>query len=174
MQDASLVPIGKLGKSHGVSGALRIFVDERYLDDFLATELIFIETEGKKLPFFIEDVFEANDLLVKLEDVDTPEAAHRYSGKAIFMREADLQPLTAEVPLSDAQFERYIGYTICDKRIGIIAAIDAVIELPQQFLASVNYGGKEVLVPIHPDLIERVDHQQRQIWMDLPMGILEI
>lgn len=174
MQDTSFVPIGKTGKSHGVNGAIRIFVDERYLDDFLVTDLVFIEIEGKKLPFFIEDIFEANDLLVKFEEVDSPEVAHRYSGKAVFMREADLQPLAAELPSTDAQFERYVGYLIFDKRIGLIGAIDAVIELPQQFLASVSYNGKEVLLPIHPDLIGRVDHQLRQIWMDLPTGILEI
>ncbi|MFZ4426702.1 MAG: ribosome maturation factor RimM [Saprospiraceae bacterium] len=174
MQDALFVPIGKLGKSHGVSGALRIFVDERYLDDFLATDLLFVEIEGRKLPFFIEDILEANDLLVKFEEVDSPEAAHRYSGKAVFMREADLQPLQAEAAPAGTQFERYIGYQICDRHIGCIAAIDAVIELPQQFLASVSYKGKEVLLPMHPDLIERVDHQQRQIWMNLPEGILDV
>lgn len=172
MQENQLIPIGRTGKTHGVTGALKIFVDERYLEDFLQTDVVFIETEGKQVPFFIEDIFEANDLLVKFEDLDAPEQAHRYSGKPVFMREADLSSDSApDTDTQSDQYERYIGYMVCDVHSGPIAPIESVIEMPQQFLAEVQYQGRSILIPMHPDLIQKVDKEKREIWMDLPEGI---
>lgn len=174
MQENTLIPIGKTGKTHGVTGALKIFVDDRYLEDFLLAELVFVETEGKQVPFFIEDIFEANDLLVKFEDLDSPEQANRYSGKPVFMRLSDLRANASDEEEPGDQYERYLGYMLCDVRSGPIAPIEEVMELPQQYLAALQYQGRPILIPLHPSLIKRVDKEKREIWLDLPEGIVGI
>lgn len=174
MQENPLIPIGKTGKTHGVTGALKIFVDDRYLEDFLKADLVFLEVSGKHEPFFIEDIFEANDLLVKFEDLDAPEQAHRYSGKPVFLRLSDLHADPEDNGDAGDQYERYLGFMVCDIQSGPIAPIEEVIELPQQFLAELAYQDRTILVPMHPDLIKRVDFEKREIWMDLPDGLLEI
>ena len=174
MQEIPLIPIGKTGKTHGVTGALKIFVDGRYLEDFIRADLVFLEIAGKHEPFFIEDIFEANDLLVKFEDLDTPEQAQRCSGKSVFLRLSDLHAQSGEDEIAADQYERYLGFMICDTQSGPIAPIEEVIELPQQFLAALHYQERPILIPMHPDLIHRIDLEKKEIWMDLPEGLLEI
>lgn len=174
MKRDAFIPIGKTGKSHGISGALKIFVDDRYFEDFLEAEVLFLEINGKKLPYFIEDVREANDLLVKLEEIDSPEAAHPLSGRQVFLRTEDLLEDEDRAAPPETQFERYLNFLIKDVQLGPIGQIEEIIELPQQFLASVIYQDRELLIPMHPTLIRKIDAGRKEILMDLPEGLLEI
>ncbi len=174
MIGSSYVQIGKVGKAHGLTGTLKFIVDERYLEDFMETEAVFLEIKGKKVPFFMEEVREGNDMLVKLEEVDTPEAAQALSGTPVFMRAEDLLPEVARETSAELQYERYIGYTILDTFLGEVGVIQDIIALPQQYMATLEVDGKEVLIPMHPHFIKKIDESTKVVLMELPEGILEL
>lgn len=174
MIGSSYVQIGKVGKPHGLTGTLKFIIDERYVEDFVENEAIFLEIKGKKVPFFMEEVREGNDMLVKLEEVDTPEAAQALSGTPVFLRSEDLLPEVARETSAELQYERYIGYTILDAFLGEIGVIQDIIALPQQFMATLEVAGKEVLIPMHPHFIKKIDDGTKVVMMELPEGILEL
>jgi 16S rRNA processing protein RimM len=66
----------------------------------------------------------------------------------------------------------YKVYKIDNRLVGTI--ID-VIENPGQLLMNVRIKkDKEILIPLHEDLIIRIDNKKKIIKMDLPQGLIEI
>jgi 16S rRNA processing protein RimM len=55
-----------------------------------------------------------------------------------------------------------------------IGVIEEVIEQPHQILCSIMYKGKEALIPIHEDSLEKMDVKNRKIFVTLPDGLLDI
>jgi 16S rRNA processing protein RimM len=49
-----------------------------------------------------------------------------------------------------------------------------VIEQPHQVLCSIIIDGKEVLIPIHVNSLEKVDKKKRKLFVNLPDGLLDI
>ncbi len=166
----NLVRIGFSKKPHGIKGELKLQAEERYVQDLLEAEVIFIDIKGKPAPFFVESIREGNELLVKLEDVDTREAAEALGSKALFLPEVSLQPMEKE----ETGLVQLIDFQIETPLLGRIGIIEDVLEYPQQLLAVVAYQGREVLIPLHENLITAIDQEQRIVHMDLPQGLLEL
>ncbi|TAF02366.1 MAG: 16S rRNA processing protein RimM, partial [Oscillatoriales cyanobacterium] len=43
-----------------------------------------------------------------------------------------------------------------------------------QVLCTILLNGKEALIPIHEAFLEKVDNKQRQVFVNLPEGLLDI
>jgi ribosomal 30S subunit maturation factor RimM len=41
------IPIGRVSKTHGVDGAVKLKIKERYWDDFAEAKILFVELVGK-------------------------------------------------------------------------------------------------------------------------------
>ena len=171
------VNIGHTKKAHGLTGELKFAIEEQYLEDFFKNERIFLSIKSSKIPYFIASVRGKGELIVLLEDVDNRSAAEALQSKEIFLREQDIiadQEREFEVPDDSLVYERLAGYTIMDKTLGEIGAIDEVLEMPQQEMAFLKFKGKEVLIPLNEQLILEVDEKNRLVHMDLPEGLLDV
>ncbi|MCB0518974.1 MAG: 16S rRNA processing protein RimM [Lewinellaceae bacterium] len=168
-----LVAIGFTKKTHGAGGEVKVVVKEEYLEDFLEADVVFIPLQGKPAPFFLEHVREAGDLLAKFEEIDSPSAAASITSKELFLREQDLHHFF-EIPAEELHFSVLKGYELVDEEKGSIGQILDIVELPQQELAQVVAGGKEVLIPLHDDLIVKIDRKQKKITLRLPEGLLDL
>ena len=166
------IAIGRVSKTHGVDGALKLKIKDRYWDDFAEAKVLFVESAGKVVPYFIEEFRGGLDPIVKFEDLNQREPAQALSGKEIFMRESDLLPEAAEVNVS--QYERYLGYLLQDVELGELGKIEEVVESPGQYLAFLEYQGREVTIPLNPVFIKSVDHKSEIVLVDLPEGLLDL
>ena len=162
-----LIKIGKVLKTHGYKGHLKIFIDDFYMDDFEEISAVFIN----QLPYFIisKDINTEKQAIVLLEDIDNKEKAHPLQGKDIYAKDDDLTEILEEEPYHDLA-----GFTISDKNMGIIGEITKVLELPHQFLAQVFKDEKEILIPLNDDFILNIDEKKKLIEMQLPDGLLDI
>ncbi len=167
------IRIGYTGKPHGVQGAMKIIIDERYERDALQANVLFIELKGGPVPFFVEDLSVGNAWIVKLEDVASPENAAGLSGKGVFLRRQDLLP-PIEDPDAEPDYVRFIGFEIVDVDYGPIGRIHDVYDLGRQSLAGVHYRDREVLIPLHRELIEAVHEDVKELVMALPKGLLDL
>ncbi len=166
------IQIGRVSKTHGIDGALKLKINERYFDDFAEAEVLFVELAGKHVPYFVEEMRGGLDPIVKFEDLDQREEAQKLSGKVLYLRESDLLPMEEESALE--QFERYQGYTLVDETLGEIGPIDEIMEMPGQYMAACQYQGREVLIPLNKVFIKGVDVGQQVLKMDLPEGLLDL
>jgi 16S rRNA processing protein RimM len=55
-----------------------------------------------------------------------------------------------------------------------LAPIEEVINQPHQILLRITYKEKEVLIPLHEESLDTIDHAKKQVHVILPDGLLEI
>ncbi len=169
------ISIGALKKAHGVKGELKFFVQEQYIEDLQQIEVFFLKIKGNPIPYFIEYFRFSNAPIIKFEDIDTKEAASKISSLELFARQKDL--LTEEErsdPLSNLQFSYLTGFTMIDDVVGTIGIIDEVVEYPQQEMAVVLYNDREVLIPLNAALIQKEEKNNKQLFVELPEGLLDL
>ena len=162
---------GKLVAASGLKGEL-IFKHElgkkTSLKDLKA---IFIEDKKDSfLPWFIETAKIKNEteIYLKLEGVETREAAAKLSPKEVWMTEADFKKYAAKsAPAS------LLGYTIFNSKEKLSEVLE-VIEQPHQLLCRLEINSKEVLIPINESFLKKIDHKKKEVIVELPDGLLEI
>ena len=160
--------IGKLGKTHGVSGELSFLFDDDVFDRADADYLI-LDIDNILVPFFIEEYrFKTdNNAIIKFEGIDTQDRAREFTGSDVyFPRELNDEE---ENGLSWAAIE---GFDIIDastsKTVGRIASVD---DSTINILFELEDGK---LIPASEELITDIDKHKKTITIDLPKGILEL
>lgn len=171
-----LIQVGKVHKVHGVRGWLKISFSYP-LTALWVDELppILIGTETRNLPFFPEELTATGDehFLLKLEEVDSPEAAGNLPGKEIFMQ-ADKWQEYFITDMEESAFDFAVGYMLLSHSGEFIGTIEDIEPMPAHDLAKVTYRGREVLVPLVEELIQAVDHKAKSIRTIIPEGLLSI
>ncbi|MEM1320435.1 MAG: ribosome maturation factor RimM [Bacteroidota bacterium] len=169
------ITIGKTGKTHGVQGELKVHIEEEYLEDFARAEVLYLSINGKPIPYFVEGLRSAAIPLVRLDEVETKEAAQRLVGKDILLPEEQLlKEEEREWEVETLEFEFLSGYRLFEVERGEIGTIEEVVEFPQQEMAVVNYEGRELFIPLNEQLIEQIDEGKRTIHLRLPEGLLDL
>lgn len=160
--------IGRLGKPHGVKGEITMQVDDDVFDRVDADYLVMM-VDGILVPFYMEEYRFRTDstALVKFEDIDTVERARELTNCDVFFPRH----------LADSDEEEYtwsffVGFDLVEagsgKTVGRIAAVD-------DSTANVLFElGNDLLLPASEELITHIDHEKKQITMDLPEGILDL
>jgi 16S rRNA processing protein RimM len=67
-----------------------------------------------------------------------------------------------------------IGYTLFDETLGLIGEITDVNDYSGNLLLSVEYEGKDVLVPLNEELIVRLDEDLQEIELRIPEGLFNL
>lgn len=172
------ISIGFTKKEHRLKGELKVLVDDEYLEDLLKTPVIFLSIKGRQLPYFVEETKLENEVIIKLEDVNSKEAARLLSSKEIFLQPANiLKKEEKEFEFenqSNLLFGHIVGFTLVDAELGELGKIVEVVEFPQQEMAVISHQEKEAFIPIHESLIEKIDEEKQYIYMNLPEGILDM
>ncbi|RYY62797.1 MAG: 16S rRNA processing protein RimM [Chitinophagaceae bacterium] len=163
--------LGKLVASFGLKGELILSHSLGKKSSLKGLQAVF--TEDKKnsfLPWFIEGTRIKNDeeVYLKLETIDTKEAAMRLTRKELWIPEPEFKKLAAKsAPVS------LLGYNIFNGK-DELGEILEIIEQPHQILCRIEIQGKEVLIPLHEETLEKVDHKNKKVVTTLPDGLLEI
>ena len=161
------IKIGKVLKTHGFKGHLKIYVDEFYMNDFLDINSVIINN----LPYFIssKDINSNSQAIILLEDIDSKEKAQKLQGKELLAKEDDLTEI-----LDGNEFDDIVTYEILDKNYGKIGKINEIVEMPFQIMAKVTYKEKPILIPLNDDFITLINDKKKTVEMQLPDGFLEI
>jgi 16S rRNA processing protein RimM len=162
--------IGTIIKTRGLKGELQLYVDLENLDAINFTA-VFIDMAGKLVPYFVQSVkYQKNTAWLFLEDVDTIEKASKLVKKDVYLS-SKLKPKKkkTEFTLKDLK-----GFIAIDENEGELGEILEIQELPQQFIATVNYQNREVLFPLNETIIKGIDLEGGEVYVDLPEGLLDI
>lgn len=168
---AEYYKIGKLVAVHGLKGELILKHELGKKTSLKGLTALFIEEKKTSfIPWFIEStkIKSEEDLYLKLEGIDTREAAMKIAQKEVWLPEADFKKFASRsTPAS------LLGYTIIDNK-NPLGEILEVIEQPHQLLCRLDIQGKEVLIPLHEEFLQQVDHKKKQVIVQLPEGLLDV
>ncbi len=166
--------VGKTKKTYGVKGAVKLQVEDKFLDDVAQATVAFLKIQGKFLPYFIEYFDFTNSLIVKFEGIDSPEKAVSVASKELYVYKKDIKKVVEELPSEKLIYAQFEGFTIHDVGLGEIGEIIEIHEFPQQEMAEVHFNNKEILIPLNKSLISSVDMENQKIIMQLPDGLLDL
>ncbi len=163
--------IGKLVAVHGLKGELLLKHELGKKTSLKDLKAIFIEEKkGSFLPYFIEStkIKTEDEVYIKLENIDSREAAIKLSAKKVWLPEADFKKFAAKnAPAS------MVGYTIIHNTESLGEILE-LIEQPHQLLCRLEIEGKEVLIPLHEETLKKVDHKKKEVTVELPDGLLDV
>jgi 16S rRNA processing protein RimM len=162
---------GSVLKTKGLKGELHVYADFDGLEN-IKFNTVFIETEGKLVPYFVAGIkyLQKNAAYLFLEDVDTIEKAALLIKKDFYISNK-LKPKKTKEEFTLKDLE---GFTAVDVDEGELGKIISVQEYPHQIIASVNYKNCEVLFPLNEEIIIGIDVVKEILTIDLPEGLLDI
>lgn len=164
--------IGRIASAHGLDGkvVLRHILEEKNI--WSKIPHIFIELRRESyIPYFIEErkVLNHEEVLLKLDEVASMEDAKTLSGKWVYVEEAVFAKL-----MPKAVSGGMIGFSVTDKAAGLLGVIEDLFETPGQVLATIQYKGKEVMIPLVDATIVSIDGSRRMVYVQLPEGLLDV
>lgn len=165
------VKIGFTKKSHGVEGKLLAMIDKGYEDTIEAVDYLFLEIEGLLVPYFIEALEWRGDdsVALQLAFIQSKEEARKFSALSIFVHQGDVQ-----VQDDDYGVHQLKGYIIIDRQLGEIGVIAAIDDYGGNLVMTVNYQGKELLLPFNEALVVAVQPENSTLIMNFPEGLLNL
>ena len=163
--------LGYVTKPHGLKGEVSIFLDTDIPEYYQEMESVFVQIENRLVPFFIDTIEVRKDrAIVKFEGVDSLEEAESMRGMGLYL------PVDQLPALDDKSFyyHEIEGFMAQDLQHGEIGVINTVYSSGPQDLFSILSGSKEILVPVHDDILVRVDRDERKVILSLPDGLLDL
>lgn len=96
------------------------------------------------------------------------EAAIKLLQKDVWLPEIDFKKLVAKsAPVN------FLGFNIIHEKKSLGPILE-VIEQPHQVLCRLDINGKEVLIPLNEETLQKIDHKKKEIHVQLPEGLLEV
>lgn len=162
---------GRITKAHGYEGIVVIRLEQAFVENIPEMETIFIETEGRPVPFFIsESEYSGGDVLkMKFEGYHAIEKVNEFVGCKVFLTKM------AGTEKSVQNFEALKGFKVLLIDQQLLGTITDIIQNPgQELLSILTPGNREILVPLHEDFIIKADKRLKTIIMDLPEGLINL
>ena len=163
--------VGQIIKIHGYEGVVIVRLEKLFIENVREMESVFLEIDGKPVPFFISaSEYEGNDILkLRFEGYDSFDRVKGLKGCKLYLTE-NIKTGKIEDSIPDLT-----GFKVILKDKSEAGTIAEIIKNPGQWLLRVNSAiGVEILIPFHEDLIIRIDKNQKLLQMDLPEGLTEI
>jgi len=163
--------IGKFVATHGYKGDVVLLHHLGKKTSLKGLEVIFLNATGDKMfPHFIQQtkIKSENEVYIKLDGIDSKEAAEKILKKEVWVNEADFSKYAHNsAPAS------LVNFHLINEGIDL-GIITEVIELPHQLLCKIYFNKKEALIPLHDETLQRIDKKNKQVHVILPDGLLDI
>ena len=174
IDEKKLFEIGKILKPHGVKGEVTVLFNKPEFAS-IDNNYYFLSLDGMYVPFFVEEFRYNSDVTarVKFKGVDAIEQASIYSNIVVFISEKFVQEVLPEEALFDTEWEQFIGFTVLDENSSIIGVVQNVDTSTINALFVIMSGDEEILIPATHDFIVKTDTQKKQLYLNLPEGLLD-
>lgn len=163
--------VGKIVKTHGLKGEVTLRIDNEQFDEIEELNYFLLDINDKLIPYFVENItFHSNKSFVLFQDLKTLEAANQLVGISAYLP-LDLLP---EKDGNDFYSHEVVDFLVIDEEKGELGKVQEIIEYPTQSLIQVLINGKEVLIPIHDDIIQDVNREEKKIYIKAPNGLIDM
>lgn len=169
MNGSNTILLGRVTKTHGISGELTVRLAFEGMPFDEQPETIFILIDGIQVPFFIESFRQkdASFLILKMEGIDDKTMAAQYTGKKIFV---EGPPANGKKRRDGDRLE---GFKVIDPGLGKLGTVTDTIPFRENPLLLVSDTDREFYLPVNGDLIRSIDKDNKAITVNLPDGFLE-
>jgi 16S rRNA processing protein RimM len=164
--------LGRIVSKFSFKGEVLIKLDTDEPESYLEMESVFVEYDNNLVPFFIErsSLQKSNLLRVKFEEVDSEEDAEDLMKCDLYL------PLNLLPELNEDQFyfHEVIGFTVEDLNYGVVGILTGVNDTTSQALFEVEKDGKQILIPMNDEFLQKVDKKNQTIYVKTPEGLIDL
>jgi 16S rRNA processing protein RimM len=164
--------LGKIVSKYSFKGELLIKLDTDQPDLYEDLDSMFIEVRNTLIPFFIESSqLHKSDLLrVRFEDVTNEADADALIKSEVYLPLEFLPKLEGD----KFYFHEVIGFTMVDINYGIVGTIVSINDSTAQALFEVENDGREILIPMNDEFIDKIDRKTKTIFVKTPEGLIDL
>jgi 16S rRNA processing protein RimM len=163
--------IGYVVKTHGLKGEITVMLNPQAPGDFGKIQTVYIDLKNQLVPFFIDSIsIRDSKAFIKFEDIDSIDQAETLKGSSLYLSK-DSRPRSKRGEFYD---DEIIGFEVVDDALGTIGKVNRVEQAGTNKLLSVDYSGKEILIPINGPFITSVNKSNHKIKVELPDGFVDI
>jgi 16S rRNA processing protein RimM len=163
--DPSL-PIGKVIKTHGLRGHLKVLPYGETFSTLSAEEKITANLpDGTSLTLTVAEIrpHQKTFLLISRE-IGSVEEAHHLVGAELCVPESRLPPTES----NEFYWYQLIGLEVVDTEGQKLGTLEEIIETGSNDVYVVRRGGEEILIPAIEEVVRKVDLQRRLMTVYLP------
>lgn len=164
--------LGNVAKLHGFKGEVSLFLDVDDPQEYKGLESVFVEIDGKLVPFFLEYLHIRNKgfAVAKFETIDSEKKASIILRCGLYLP-LDLLPETEEHEFYHFEIE---NFKVVDEVHGDIGVVQHVIDLTSNPIIQIDFNGVEILIPKQDEFIKKVDWDNETLHIKAPEGLIEM
>jgi 16S rRNA processing protein RimM len=163
--------LGRIIKIHPYKGTVTVELSKGILSDISVLESVFLEIEGKQVPFFINQ-FEDNGsgfLKLNFEGYESSGKMEGFNGCRIFI-DSEALNVTDYPGLADLS-----GFSVYSQDDEFIGKATRIINSPGQLLLQIYADqDREILIPLHEDLIVKIDEKHKTLKLVIADGLVDV
>ena len=169
--ESNHVKIGTVVSKHGFKGSIKVNLLSIKFKNVPDIDFIFIDIDNCFVPFKVDNIGFSNDkcVIFKLQEINSDNEASEVISKSVYLDKKYSKSIDKEDFLYD-EFLNFLVYKD-SKKIGKI--VNVISSLPQPVF-EILIDDKKFMVPIHNDFIEKIDRENKCIFLLMPDGLLEI
>ena len=167
-----IVSIGRITRLHGKKGELQCLLSNDLLYD-AAPSFVILCSDGLLVPFRLSEWRDkgAESVLLSLQGVSSEEQAVRLVGSEVFLLRRDCVPAGgANDDTEMLVWQDLAGYRLLDAQGEDMGRIVSVDETTANTLCKTD---KDMLFPLHEDLIQRLDTDKKELVLGLSGSALQ-
>ena len=165
-----LIAYGKILKPHGLKGEVKVLPYSGETENFKFFRSIYIPLEKNKPQEYVilGKKFQKNQIIVKMQNVDSIEDAELLRGKEIFIDKAEL-PSTEE---DEYYWFELIGLKVYSQDNGLVGKVDSIIDSTAQPILVIKNNSKEYMVPLIDNFVKKIDLDNSKIVIEPIEGLI--
>ena len=169
--ESNHVKIGTVVSKHGFKGSIKVNLLSIKFKRVPDIDFIFIDIDNCFIPFKVDNLSFSNNkcVILKLQEINSDNEASEVISKSVYLDKKYSKSIDKEDFLYD-EFLNFLVYKD-SKKIGKI--VNVISSLPQPVF-EILINDKKFMVPIHNDFIEKIDRENKCIFLLIPDGLLEI
>jgi 16S rRNA processing protein RimM len=161
--------VGQLRRPHGIHGEMVMEVHTDFPERLKPDSEVYLgEHHGRMI--IAGARFHNEGLLIKFQEVNSPEEAGRYRNQLVYVKTAD-RPI---LPKDQYYHHELTGFNVIDEKGELIGSLTEIMQTGANDVYIVRrVDGKELLLPVISSVVLAVDKSSRQIRVRLIPGLLD-
>ena len=157
-----LVPLGKVIKSHGLKGELKVFLYNNESSIFTEGLKLWFRSNRNKYDFYSLKSIRGsmNNKIIKLDKIFDIDNIQSLVKKEIFVSRSDFIPLGNK---KDYYLNDLIGLSVLDESDNACGVIIDIVTTAANDIIVVKYNNKEFMVPVIDEFIKLFDFENKII-----------
>ncbi|MCB0832510.1 MAG: 16S rRNA processing protein RimM [Bacteroidetes bacterium] len=167
----TLVRIGRILRSHGLKGELKVsLLSEHCRGIEPGTALVLESRFGQRREVHLASWREGSSSeLLEFEEINNRESADPWAGGFLLFEKQFLAPL----PPGEYYVDDLIGLEVFDESGKTIGTLTDVYSMPASDLYEITVNGCTHLIPARGEVVKSIDLERRRINIDVIPGLLE-